>query len=145
MRDTEQPCEKYVSRQVRPPQTSTRSRTHKQSHSRPRTLHEVRELHPTVPPRTTPRNGLQNQRSGVCTRHPERSCNAETANTAHEAKPTKPTTLDTARLQPPCRLEQRDSLRNNVRNFVTARTTKPPPQATKRGTHRPHLQLASRC
>ncbi|MQM06366.1 hypothetical protein Taro_039183, partial [Colocasia esculenta] len=47
-----------VSPQARPPQTSTRSRAHKQNHRAPRTHHEVRELHPTVPPRKAPRNRL---------------------------------------------------------------------------------------
>ncbi|MQL78634.1 hypothetical protein Taro_011080 [Colocasia esculenta] len=60
-----------VSPQARQPQTSTRSRAHKQNHPAPRTCHEVRELHPTVPPRMAPRNGLPKQQSGVCTRHPE--------------------------------------------------------------------------
>ncbi|MQM17315.1 hypothetical protein Taro_050284 [Colocasia esculenta] len=47
-----------VSPQARPPQTSTRSRAHKQNHPAPRTRHEVRELHTPVPPLTAPRNGL---------------------------------------------------------------------------------------
>ncbi|MQM18213.1 hypothetical protein Taro_051200 [Colocasia esculenta] len=67
-----------VSPQARPPQTSTRSRVHKQNQPAPRTLHEVRELHLPVSPRTAPRNGLLNQRSGAYTRHPERTCRAET-------------------------------------------------------------------
>ncbi|MQM11944.1 hypothetical protein Taro_044854 [Colocasia esculenta] len=59
--DIEQPCEKNVSPQARPPQTSTRSRAHKQKHPRPRTRHEVRETHSSVPPRTAPRNRLRKQ------------------------------------------------------------------------------------
>ncbi|MQL97921.1 hypothetical protein Taro_030615 [Colocasia esculenta] len=58
-RDTEQLGEKNVSPQPRPPQTSSRS--HKQNHPKPRTRHEVRELHTKVPPRMAPRNGLQKQ------------------------------------------------------------------------------------
>ncbi|MQM07475.1 hypothetical protein Taro_040315 [Colocasia esculenta] len=50
-----------VSPQARPPQTSRRSRAHKQNHPAPRTHHEVRELHPIVPSRTTTRNRLQKQ------------------------------------------------------------------------------------
>ncbi|MQM20171.1 hypothetical protein Taro_053186 [Colocasia esculenta] len=52
-----------ISPQARPPQTSTRSRAHKQNHPAPRTLHVVRELHTQVPPRMTPRNGLPKQQS----------------------------------------------------------------------------------
>ncbi|MQM08879.1 hypothetical protein Taro_041736 [Colocasia esculenta] len=44
--------------QARPPQTSTRSRAHKQNPPAPRTCHEVRELHTSVPPQMTPGNGL---------------------------------------------------------------------------------------
>ncbi|MQL77342.1 hypothetical protein Taro_009758 [Colocasia esculenta] len=62
----EQPSETRVSRHKHqhtrpprgPPQTSTRSRGHKQKHPGPWTCHEVRELHPKVPPQTAPRNGL---------------------------------------------------------------------------------------
>ncbi|MQL99673.1 hypothetical protein Taro_032399 [Colocasia esculenta] len=46
----------------------------------PRALHEVRELHTAVSPRTAPRNGLLNQRSGAYTRHPERTRRVETTN-----------------------------------------------------------------
>ncbi|MQL92449.1 hypothetical protein Taro_025065 [Colocasia esculenta] len=41
---------------------------------------------------------------GAYIRHPERTRKTETTNTAHEAKLTKPTELDTARLQPPCKI-----------------------------------------
>ncbi|MQM14158.1 hypothetical protein Taro_047088 [Colocasia esculenta] len=77
-RDTSNQVRSTVSPQARPPQTSTRSRAHKQNHPAPWTLHEVRELHPPVPPRTAPRNGLPKQQLGACTRHPERTRRAET-------------------------------------------------------------------
>ncbi|MQM14175.1 hypothetical protein Taro_047105 [Colocasia esculenta] len=80
-----------VSPQARPPHTSTRSRPHKQNNFGFRTLHEVKELHPPVPPRMAPRNGLLTQR-WVSTQD------------TRERKPTKPMELDTARLRPPCRL-----------------------------------------
>ncbi|MQM02618.1 hypothetical protein Taro_035387 [Colocasia esculenta] len=67
-----------VSPQARPPQTSTRSRIHKQNQPAPRTLHEVRELHTPVPPLTTPRNGLLKPQSGAYPRHPERTRKTET-------------------------------------------------------------------
>ncbi|MQL81088.1 hypothetical protein Taro_013549 [Colocasia esculenta] len=60
-RDTEQPGEKSVSPQPRPPQTSTRLRAHKQNHPGPRTRHKVRELHLPVPPRMAPRKALLKQ------------------------------------------------------------------------------------
>ncbi|MQL82435.1 hypothetical protein Taro_014896 [Colocasia esculenta] len=52
MNDTEQPREKDVSPQARTPQTSTRSKAHKQNHPRPRTCHEVKEPHTSVPPQS---------------------------------------------------------------------------------------------
>ncbi|MQM00958.1 hypothetical protein Taro_033705 [Colocasia esculenta] len=67
-----------ISPQTRPPQTSTRLRVHKPNQPTPRTLHEVRELHLPVPPRTAPKNGLSKQQSGVSTRHRDRNCIAET-------------------------------------------------------------------
>ncbi|MQL71621.1 hypothetical protein Taro_003934 [Colocasia esculenta] len=63
--------------EVRPSQTSTRSRAHKQNHPAPRTRHKVRELQSTVPPWTAPRNGLLKQQSGVCTRPSKRTRRAE--------------------------------------------------------------------
>ncbi|MQM01346.1 hypothetical protein Taro_034100 [Colocasia esculenta] len=102
-----------VSPQARPPQTSVRSRVHKQNQLAPRTLHEVRELHPPVPHEQHQGTGYRNS-SWV----PAQGTLRETAewkplNTAHEAKPTKPTELDTARLQPPCRLGQRETQSRN--------------------------------
>ncbi|MQL83507.1 hypothetical protein Taro_016007 [Colocasia esculenta] len=62
----------------RPPQTSTRSRAHKQNHPAPRTRHEVRELHPTVPPRTAPRNRKHNRNRSTAT--PNTSTDGNTLN-----------------------------------------------------------------
>ncbi|MQL81236.1 hypothetical protein Taro_013688 [Colocasia esculenta] len=62
-RDTEQPGEKNVSPEPRPPQTSTRLRAHKQNHPGPQTRHKVWELHLPVPPRMAPRNELLKQQS----------------------------------------------------------------------------------
>ncbi|MQL97707.1 hypothetical protein Taro_030406 [Colocasia esculenta] len=123
-RDTKQPSENDVSPQAQPPQTSTRLRAHKQNHPAPRALHEIRELHTPMPPQTAPRNGLPKQQLGAYTRHPERTHRTETTNPAHEAKLTKPTELDMARLQPPCKLGQRETiLGNSVRNTVTQEHT----------------------
>ncbi|MQM17676.1 hypothetical protein Taro_050649 [Colocasia esculenta] len=48
---TQQPGENDVSPQARPPQTSTRSRAHKQNHPGPWTCHKVGKPHTPVPPR----------------------------------------------------------------------------------------------
>ncbi|MQM14262.1 hypothetical protein Taro_047193 [Colocasia esculenta] len=79
-RDTKQPSENDVSPPGTATSTSTRSRAHKKNHPGPWTRQEVRELHTPVPPQTTPRNGLLNQRSGAYTRHPERTHRTETTN-----------------------------------------------------------------
>ncbi|MQM20297.1 hypothetical protein Taro_053315 [Colocasia esculenta] len=79
-----------VSPQARPPQTSTRSRVHKQNQPAPQTLHKVRELHLPVPPRTAPKNGLPKQQLGVYTRHPERTRKMETTKHGPQGQPTKP-------------------------------------------------------
>ncbi|MQM02550.1 hypothetical protein Taro_035318 [Colocasia esculenta] len=89
-RNTKQPSEKDVSLQARPPLTSTWSRAHKKNQPAPRTLHEVRELHLPMPPRTAPRNGLPKQQLGVYKRHPERTRRMETTKHGPRGQQTKP-------------------------------------------------------
>ncbi|MQM00115.1 hypothetical protein Taro_032847 [Colocasia esculenta] len=105
-RDTEQPCEKQCLTNNHghlrpPPGRGPTSRT---------TLHLGHSTrlgnYTPMPPRKAPRNRLPKQQLGVYTRHPERTAKRKPLNTAHKAKKTKPTTLDTSRLQPPCELEQ---------------------------------------
>ncbi|MQL81614.1 hypothetical protein Taro_014078, partial [Colocasia esculenta] len=48
----QQPGENDISPQARPPQTSTRSRAHKQNHLGPRTHREVEKPHTPMPPWT---------------------------------------------------------------------------------------------
>ncbi|MQM04621.1 hypothetical protein Taro_037427 [Colocasia esculenta] len=85
-RDTKQPSENDVSPQARPPQTSTRSRAHKQNHPAPRTLHEVRELHLPVPPRRHQGTGYRSSSRVSTLDTPRDPAKRKTLNTAHEAK-----------------------------------------------------------
>ncbi|MQL68631.1 hypothetical protein Taro_000931 [Colocasia esculenta] len=119
LRDTKQPIENDVSPQAQPPLTSTRSRAHKQNHPAPRTLHEVRELHLPVPPRRHQGTGYRNS-SWVPTRGtPREPAERKPLNTTHVTKLTKSMELDTARLQPSCKVGQREIiLGNSVRNTI---------------------------
>ncbi|MQL79279.1 hypothetical protein Taro_011716 [Colocasia esculenta] len=98
-------------------------------------LHKVRKEQPGVTTRDTGQPALDT---------PREPAERKSLNTAHEAKPTKPTAPDTARLQPPCKLGQREThSQKQCEKHRHTKATKPPPQVAKRRTHSPLLQLAN--
>ncbi|MQM18273.1 hypothetical protein Taro_051260 [Colocasia esculenta] len=129
----EQPSENDVSPQARPPQTSMRSRAHKQNHPGPRTHRQVGKLHTPVPPRA----GTQEWDHGT-----ERTLKREPPeargrnNDAHETRHSQAITTVQARAT-------RNTWKRREENTDTTTATKPPPLAAKRGTRSPRALLTS--